>query len=124
MLFIMNFVGIGCSLIWPLCFCYYANLATDRALRNGDIVYDLNWFDHPAEIQKYVILMIARSHERIEFTGLGLVSCTLEGFRKVSTRHQSIMHYSLESVCKTLFYLQLVKSSCSFYMVFRSISQQ
>lgn len=79
----MNIIGIVCTLIWPTCFSYFANLATDRVLKNGDIAYALNWYDHPIELQKYVILMIARSHERNVFTGYGLILCSLEAYGKV-----------------------------------------
>lgn len=81
--FVMDFLGILCSLMWPSIFCYFADLTTDRVLKIGDTVYDLNWFDQPVEMQKYVTLMIARSQERIYFSGLGLITCSLEAFGKV-----------------------------------------
>lgn len=82
-IFTINVVAITCSLIWPSFFCYFSNLTTDNVLRLGNTVYDLSWFDHPIAMQKYIILMIARSHERIDFSGLGLIPCSLEAFGKV-----------------------------------------
>lgn len=80
----MNIIGIVCSLVLLSVFCYYANLAIDRVLSIGDTVYALNWFNYPVRMQKYLILMIARSQERIEFTGLGLIKCSLEAFGQLS----------------------------------------
>lgn len=79
----MNMIGTICTLIWASIFCYFANWASDRVEENGDTVYDLNWRDYPVDMQKYVVLMLARSQERIEFNGLGLAKCTLESFGKV-----------------------------------------
>lgn len=82
-IFFMNLIGIVISLVLPSIFCYFANLATDRVLNIANTAYGLNWFDHPVEMQKFIVLMIARSHERIEFNGFGLVLCTLETLGKV-----------------------------------------
>lgn len=74
---------IICSLLWSSAFCYFANLVTDRVSMLSDSVYDLNWFDQPMEMQKYIILMMARSQERVYFSGFGLISCSMEIFGKV-----------------------------------------
>lgn len=81
--FIMDMICILCSLVWPSFFCYFANLVTDRILMLRDSVYGLNWSDQPMEMQKFVILMMARTQERVYFSGLGLISCSLEIFGKV-----------------------------------------
>lgn len=78
------FVLFG-SLFWAWFFCYFANLATERVSIIGDTVYGLNWFNQPIDMQKYMILMILRSHERINFFGLGMIPCSLEAFGKVCT---------------------------------------
>lgn len=71
------------SLVWPTLFSYFANLVTDRVLAIGDSVYSLNWYDQPVGIQKYIVLMVVRSQERVQFTGLSLISCSIEVFGKV-----------------------------------------
>ena len=79
----MDILGTVTSLMWPFLFCYFANLATDRVSYVCDTIYDPSWFDQPIDMQKYVILMIARSQERIYFTGLGLMSCSMAVFGNV-----------------------------------------
>lgn len=74
-----------CALFWPIFLCHFATHTTDRVSSIGDVVYSSNWFEYPAELQKYTILTISRSQQPIYFTGLGLVNCTLEVFGKVST---------------------------------------
>lgn len=125
--FIMDFLGILCSLMWPSIFCYFADWTTERISKMGDTVYGFNWFDQPVKMQKFMILMIARSQERIYFSGLGLVTCSLEAFGKVcisfnlnKTRFDIGTLYSYHFFN---FYLQLLNSACSFYVVFRRETQ-
>lgn len=88
----MDVLCLVCSLMWSFLFCYFANLATDHVSAIGDVAYCLNWFDHPVEMQKYLILIVARSHDRIYFTGLDLIPCTIEVFGKV-TKNVDIESY-------------------------------
>lgn len=80
----MDVVCLICALIWASIFCYFANSTTDRVAAIGEAAYDLNWFDHPVEMQKYMILIIGRSQEPAHFSGLNLIRCTLEVFGKVN----------------------------------------
>lgn len=50
----------------------------------GDAAYDSNWYDFPLELRKYIFLMIVRSQKPIDFTGFGIIHCSLENFGKVS----------------------------------------
>lgn len=79
----MDIIAVFCALLWPSFFCHFANSAADHVSAIGDIAYDLNWFEHPVELQKYVILMIARANERIAFSGLQFITCSMETFGKV-----------------------------------------
>lgn len=81
--FAMDVLCVVCSLMWPFLFCYFANLATDCVAAIGYVAYSLNWFEHPVEMQKYLLLIVARSHERVHFTGLHLIECSIEVFGKV-----------------------------------------
>lgn len=72
-----------CSLIWPFLFCYFANTTFEQMLSIGDDAYNLNWYDCPTDVQKYIILTVLRAHEMKPFDGLGLISCTLEIFGRV-----------------------------------------
>lgn len=86
----MNIVGlvflmlcIGSSLLWPFLFCYFATRTTERIARIAGMTFSSNWFDYPTGVQKYVVLIIARSQVPSQFTGLGLFDCTLAVFGKV-----------------------------------------
>lgn len=78
-----NVVCLIGSLIWPFLYCYFATFASDRVAALSQTVFNTNWFDWPPEIQKYFILVIARSQKQFEFTGLGLLGCSLEVLGKV-----------------------------------------
>lgn len=82
--FPMDVLCLVCSLMWSFLFCYFANVATDHVSDIGDVAYNnLNWFEHPVDMQKYLILIVARSHERVDFTGVHLIVCSIEVFGKV-----------------------------------------
>lgn len=89
---IYSVICIVASLMWPLLFCYYADLTTNRMAAIGNDIYCLNWYDYPFEVRKYLILMIAYSQERIYFNGFNFVSCTLVTFSKV----RNFMHFQRE----------------------------
>lgn len=72
-----------CALLWPTIFSHFANSTVDRVAAIGYTAYVLNWYDQPVNMQKYVILFIARSYERINFSGLNLIPCSMEAFGKV-----------------------------------------
>lgn len=108
------------SLIWPYLFSYFASSTTHRMTLIGNTVFDSNWFDYPSELQKYMILIIARSQYPSQFTGLGLYDCTLKEFGNVRFL-QFILKLDL---ILTLLRFKITKSSFSFYMVFRKLSNK
>lgn len=115
-----------CSLMWVSFFCYFANSVADHVSENADIAYGLNWFDHPVAMQKYVILIIVRANERIEFSGFGLITCSMEMFEEVCIflfrNMEALIVHSNTILFWSLF--QLFKSACSYYLVFREFSQR
>lgn len=72
------------SMFWPYLFCYYATYITNRISFIGFAAYDTNWFDYPLDLQKHMILILARSQENVHFHGFNLIECTLEVFGKVT----------------------------------------
>lgn len=109
----INIVAIISSLIWPSFFCYFVNSTTDHVLRLGTTAYSLNWFEHPVEMQKYIVLMISRSHAKIQFSGLGLIPCTLEAFGKVCF---FVVHSNTNCVIIFFFVFKLLDfSHCSLW---------
>lgn len=78
-------------------FCFYANTVTDKILLVGDDAFDLDWYDFPPKLQKYIILIIARSKKPVFFSGLGMIRSTLETFGKVSiARNFCFAHFFRE----------------------------
>lgn len=86
--------GVVCSLMWVSFFCHFGNSASDHVSDIGDIAYGLNWYEHPVEMQKYLILIIARSNECVEFSGFQLVACSMEMFGNVyNMQFNSIFYF-------------------------------
>lgn len=81
--FLLNIICMICSLAWSYLLCKFATLATEYIASLGDFAYNSNWYDYPPQLQKYMVLVIARSQEPIYFSGFSLVRCTLEVFGKV-----------------------------------------
>lgn len=69
--------------LWPLLFCIFANITTDRIASIGDSAFNANWIDFPPDLRKYIIMIIMRSNDKVYFTGLGIVRCTLAVFAEV-----------------------------------------
>lgn len=78
-----HIVAIFSSMVWPSLFSYYATFVTNRIASVGYAAYDSNWFEYPLELQKYFVLIIARSKQSSYFMGFGLIQCTLEVFGQV-----------------------------------------
>lgn len=43
----------------------------------------MNWIDFPLKLQKNMVLIIGRSQDDVQFTGLDLINCTLAVFGNV-----------------------------------------
>lgn len=113
---------IVCSSMWIFLYSYFANQITVRISTMSNTAYYSKWFACPLELQKYVVLIIARSQEPIQFTGFGIVNCTLETLGKVTCTLIAIGN-GLECT-NSVNPLQLVKTSVSYYLIFRQLSQR
>lgn len=111
-----------CSLIWPTLFCLFATNASIRLSSMATVAYDMNWYMYPVDSQKFMTLIIGRSQEPVYFTGFSFIRCTLEIFGKVY-KYVVIYNFNCEfsSVLTIYFLLQIFKSSCSYYVLFRSL---
>lgn len=111
---------IGTSLIWPYFFSNCASVTTHQMVLFGETVFNSKWFNYPPELQKYMVLVIARSQYPSQFTGLGLFECSLEAFAQVS-----FFKFMFQPDLRlTLVLFKIIKSSLSFYMIFRKISDR
>lgn len=81
---VFNIMCVICATYWQTFFCIYANMVTDKVADVGFSAYDAEWYAYPLKLQKYNLVMIARSQEEIHFSGLNFMYCTLEYFGKVS----------------------------------------
>lgn len=111
---------MACSLIWPSLFCYYADVATTRLSSIAYYAYETTWNDYPLELQKYMILIIARSQEPVYYTGFNFVNCTLQALGKV---FQLFSSHTNSKTNTNFNFIQILKSSCSYYVVFRSVQR-
>lgn len=94
---LFNLSCIISALFWPAFYSYYASHTTDRIASIGNLVYESNWPEYPPELRKYAVLTIFRSQQPTNFTGLGVIHCTLEAFLKVSI---SSSHSHLKALSK------------------------
>lgn len=111
------------SLAWPFPLCYFANKTTERVMSLGDAIYNSNWYEYPRGMAKYPILIIAQSQTPIYFFGYGLFRCTLEVYGRVSSKSFNKQAFICPYLKKNLF-LQIVKTSYSYYMILRNISER
>lgn len=83
-LVIYGIMCLMCSLLWPYLFCHYGTIITNELSSIGDILYTSNWYNYSAVYRHHITLIIVCSQKPIAFTGLGLITCSLESFGKVS----------------------------------------
>lgn len=77
------------SLFWPFLMCFFANRTTDEIANTGYTAFESDWYDYPVDVQKYLVLIIARSQKPAFFDGLYFIDCTLESFGNVWHRQYS-----------------------------------
>lgn len=65
-------------------YCFFGKLATDSYAGMAQCMYETNWQDAPAELQKYLILMIANMQKPLQFHGFNVVLIDLNTFTNVS----------------------------------------
>lgn len=83
-IFVFNVSAVLSSLTWPFLICFFATMATNCVASIGINAYGLNWYDFPAKLQKYIILIMLRSQHPPYFSGLNFIFCTIENFGNVS----------------------------------------
>lgn len=116
-----NVLRVFASLVWPFYLCHFATFATKRIMDLSQTVYNSNWLDWAPEFRKYSILIMARSQQPVYFNGLGLIYCSLGVFGKV----RQFRHFDHSKNAEIVFFsFQLLKTSCSYYLLFRNISHR
>lgn len=110
----MDMIALLNAMLWPSFFCHFGNLAADHVSAISHVAYDLNWFEHPVDVQKFMILIIARSNKRAEFLGLHLIPCSMETFGKVihfTAIHCQIYGFRFISFQRSNFSFSICRSS-------------
>lgn len=116
-----SIICVMVGLLWTALFCLYASNGIEHIEDIGYKAYNMKWYDFPVTFQKFIILHIVRSQEEIHFTGWGMVYCNLEALGNV--RFSSI-NCQLPSIYHTChFYLQIINSAISYYLIFRELNQ-
>lgn len=77
-----NILCVVC-LSWPTLYCYFATITTYRISAIGEDAYFSNWYNYPLVVQNFLSLIIARSQNNMQFSGMGLIHCNAETFGKV-----------------------------------------
>lgn len=96
-IFAFNVSAVLSSLTWPFLICFFATMATNCVASIGINAYGLNWYDFPAKLQKYIIMIVLRSQQPAYFSGLNLIFCTIETFGNVSNVfYSSFSAFSIE----------------------------
>lgn len=76
-------IYMACSMFWPFLHCYYASSITEQIGETALTAYASNWFDLHTNLRKFVVLMMIRSQQTLNFTGLDIIYCTMETLGQV-----------------------------------------
>lgn len=68
---------------WPYFYCHFATMASENMSNIGDLIYTLNWYEFPLDIQKDFMLIMRQSQNNVYLTGFDLIGCTLLNYQRV-----------------------------------------
>lgn len=119
------FFCIGCisiGLLWPFILCNSAASATIEVANIGNSACYSKYYEYPLKMRKYLILIMVRSQSPVYFTGLKLIRCTLEVFMKVRLYDSDLISFLIIWFILFFYRLQLNRTACSYYIMFRNLS--
>lgn len=65
-------------------YCYFGMLSTESFEQMSDyLYYDLNWFEMPFKLQKYLVIMISNMQKPIYYHGFEIAQLSLRTFIQV-----------------------------------------
>lgn len=64
-------------------FCGMGQLVTNQSYMISMAAYTGNWYQYPAHLKKYIIMIIAYSQQDYHLTAMGYIKCNLENYKKV-----------------------------------------
>lgn len=105
-------------------FCYFGNVVTTKSAAVADKAYQTMWYKYPVRMQPHIILIMMQSQKPFYLKGYELMLCSLQNFTWVSKHITHINDYFFGFFfwkIILLFFLQLMKTAASIFMVFRKI---
>lgn len=64
-------------------FCNNGDEVTEKFMRIGNSMYELNWHLYPIELRKHIPLTMAIAQTPIYLRGFGRTECTRDVFKKI-----------------------------------------
>lgn len=90
--------SVFAPLTWLFVYCFTSNFVNHYLTSNiNDEIYGSNWYIYPLNLQKYLILILARSQRELNFTGFGLFRCTVEMFGRLKQCSIFFIHLNCET---------------------------
>lgn len=77
--FYLLFIALSTTFIY----CYCATEITNKLDLIGGAAYQSKWYKYPNELQKFIMLIIAKSQQPMDFTALDMFYVNVETFGKV-----------------------------------------
>lgn len=114
--------------IYNFTLCYYVTAITVDVDSVGDFAYNSPWYQMPRTERRIVQMVICRSQQPCEIKGLGVFVCSMETYLTVIF---VIFEGQEVAPLKGAFFqadwiffwpFQLIKSSISYYMLFRRLN--
>lgn len=82
--FCIMMTGITSTVVSTYIYCWFAENVSRKLSATGDIFYEYSWYRLPARQQQLFVMAILRAKIEFNFTGFGLVVCSLETFATVT----------------------------------------
>lgn len=103
-------------------YCYFGEMATESYENFANSLYEGRWQDLKPELQKYIIVMIANAQRPLEYHGFNVAVLSLETFAKVDISICTVLFVDFHPFLFLL--LQLIKAVFSYYMAFKTITEE
>lgn len=98
-------------------FCVLSEHITTSLSKISNVFYGSLWYHLPPRHQKLITLAMARSQQEFHLEGLAIISCSLETFGKVICFGYNM--YKSLTYFDSFFVRQIVKTACSYFLMFR-----
>lgn len=79
----MTFIEMFWTFAFVLIFCELGDMVSSQFVVFNDSLERLNWYLFPIEMQKMMIIVMAKTQQPALLRGFGNIVCTRETFKKV-----------------------------------------